>query len=236
MVLRIPANGRQGLRTTKYDGVTLTSQALTMRYINDKTNVPIPYMWFYDSTLLNEIKAPFILMENISGKSLGDRMVAWSTEGIFNEMMSSSLASIAKTMVELEKLQFDQIGMLRCKDNDPSNPPYPSHTILECAPGSGSSRVVHCDSETGRKFWIQNRIDSSKQYFRTLFEKSGFAQKSGWPLEYQRICEAIMTAVPKSKMSQDQKEETFGLVHRDLDAQNFLVDEDDGSVVAILDW
>lgn len=210
MALRIPSHGREELWTGS-DRDALISQALTMIYIKDNTNVPIPRVYFYDGTFSNEINAPFILMECISGKSLGDRMVAWDIQGNLGNMLSKSLESIAKAMVELGKLQFGQIGKLQFPGNKTGTVPFVSQ-----------------DDTLGP-------IDSSEQYFRALFETSGHVQGPDWSLEHERICEAMLEAVPNSKMSQDQQVETFGLIHRDLDAQNLLVDAK-GKLVAILDW
>ncbi|KAE9966875.1 hypothetical protein EG327_011689 [Venturia inaequalis] len=208
MALRIPARGIEG-HWTKSDRSELTSQACTMMYIKRNTTVPVPTVFFYDDTCENHIRAPFILMQFVSGKSLGDCMVRWDIQGILNKMMKKSLKSIAKAMVELGKLQFEQIGELQFPDRDDRNP------------------SVSQD-------WILGPMDSSEQYFRVSLDKFGHGHES-WPLEYQRICEAVLEAFPKSKISGGQQKETFGLVHRDSDAQNFLVD-DDGNLTAILDW
>lgn len=207
MALRIPARGREGL-WTKSDQNELMSQARAMVHIKENTMVPTPTVFFHDDTLENEIRAPFILMECVSGKSLGDCMVSWDIQGILGKMLSKALSSIARAMVELGKLQFNQIGELQFVRGQSRTPPS-----------------VYQD-------WTPDSIDSTEQYFRVLFEK---VRKSEWPLEYKRICEANLEAIPKSKMSQDQQVETFGLIHRDMDAQNFLVDTD-GNLVAILDW
>ncbi|TLD38356.1 Aminoglycoside phosphotransferase [Venturia nashicola] len=171
MALRIPACGREDL-WIKLDRKALTSQARAIPYIKQNTKVPIPNVFSYDDTLENEIKAPFILMECVSGKSLGDCMVFW----------------------DVQWQDVEQVFAIDCQGVESATTPV----------------------------------------FRAVFSTS-FRERPKVLLITERICEAILEAVPESKMSQNQQAETLGLLHRDLDAQNLLIDTD-GNLLAILDW
>ncbi|KAF2189972.1 hypothetical protein K469DRAFT_625997, partial [Zopfia rhizophila CBS 207.26] len=54
-------------------GVLLASEAATLKYIRKYSSIPVPEVYSYSSTTLNEIGVPFILMSKARGSPLGTR-------------------------------------------------------------------------------------------------------------------------------------------------------------------
>ena len=68
-VLRIPGNGHARCWDDFAAGA-LESEALTMRWIKDKTTIPMPEVYGFGSSMDNAIGCPYIMLEYINGQSL----------------------------------------------------------------------------------------------------------------------------------------------------------------------
>ena len=68
-LFKVPAAGYAG-HWDESAARSLTSEALTMRMLQQKTSVPVPKVHSYNSSLENEFHCPFILMDFIDGKPL----------------------------------------------------------------------------------------------------------------------------------------------------------------------
>lgn len=68
-LFKIPAAGYAG-HWDESAARSLTSEALTMRMLQQKTSVPVPKVHSYNSSLDNQFHCPFILMDLIDGKPL----------------------------------------------------------------------------------------------------------------------------------------------------------------------
>ena len=68
-LFKVPSAGYAGLWDDSA-ARSLKSEALTMRMLQLKTSIPVPTVHKYDSSLDNEFKCPFILMDFLNGKPL----------------------------------------------------------------------------------------------------------------------------------------------------------------------
>jgi hypothetical protein len=64
-----------------------------------------------DTTVNNEIEAPYIRMSFVPGRQLSDVWFGDSGDGPREELRLSILASVARTMAEFSRLEvFDKVG------------------------------------------------------------------------------------------------------------------------------
>ncbi|KAF2191286.1 hypothetical protein K469DRAFT_720275 [Zopfia rhizophila CBS 207.26] len=103
-------------------GVLLASEAATLKYIRKHSSIPVPEVYSYSSTRLNEIGVPFILMSKAHGSPLGTR--TWHSQ--LHDIPNSSIPRPCLTLKEKKKvmrqlgeitsqlscLRFDKIGSL----------------------------------------------------------------------------------------------------------------------------
>lgn len=68
-LFRVPAAGRAG-RWDSSAARNLRSEAMTMRLLRQKTSIPVPKVYAFESSLDNDFKCPFILMERMGGEAL----------------------------------------------------------------------------------------------------------------------------------------------------------------------
>ena len=80
-ILKVPINGNRAC-FDRLAADSLTSEALTMKLIKEKTTIPIPTIHAFDTSANNPIRCPFILMDFLKGKPV------W--QGWFDEEASSS--------------------------------------------------------------------------------------------------------------------------------------------------
>ncbi|KAF1356081.1 hypothetical protein EJ07DRAFT_130265 [Lizonia empirigonia] len=116
-VVKIPGHGTPD-RWTAEDEHMLVQEVETMRLINLHTDVPSPWVVDYSATLDNKFGFPYIVMKELPGKSATDLWFEDHCEVPSPETEQKRLTflrSLARHMTELEKLQFDQIGIPKCK-------------------------------------------------------------------------------------------------------------------------
>jgi hypothetical protein len=115
---------------TDGDAFNLRSGVFTAKYIRQKTNIPIPKIHAWESSLKNIIGAPFVIMDCVPGKP------AWAIWGDqeydipFDErerLRCKFLRNLANVMAELQEFSFDRIGMLQFeKDLEDEDAPPPT--------------------------------------------------------------------------------------------------------------
>jgi aminoglycoside phosphotransferase (APT) family kinase protein len=68
--IRISASAWNGLSSTETTKCSLISQVHTMRFIREKTTIPLPEVYAFDTTSENEIGVPYIVMSFIDGSTV----------------------------------------------------------------------------------------------------------------------------------------------------------------------
>lgn len=68
-LIKVPAAGCVGSWDSSA-ARSLRSEASTMKFLNDKTSIPVPKVYGFNSNLDNPVGCPFILMEHLDGRPL----------------------------------------------------------------------------------------------------------------------------------------------------------------------
>ena len=228
-VLKLPANGHSRCWDDFAAGA-LASEAFTMRWIREKTTIPVPGVYGFDTSMNNPIGCPYIMMECIKGQSLYH---GWfnpqASPARLEQFRARALQTIAAAMVQLHNFRFHTSGSLRFGVNGvphgfqsakvvdflgtaarPQDNPSldamftkkgPFKDPMEFLLFNLNRRESMCDDNAG----VRGLHESLR-----LFTQWTLEPVSGGPLP-------------------------FVLGHRDFDLQNILVRED-GTLCGILDW
>ncbi|PGH12394.1 hypothetical protein AJ79_04342 [Helicocarpus griseus UAMH5409] len=94
----------------------MRSEIGTMKYIAEKTTIPIPRLHGYSVTCDNILGLPFMLVEYIEGRSFRDATLEdCDSDERKIKRLSTQLASI---YFQLSLQQFDRIGAFTLDEND----------------------------------------------------------------------------------------------------------------------
>ncbi|KAJ1958739.1 hypothetical protein EC988_000106 [Linderina pennispora] len=91
------------------------SEILTVTYVGQNSDLPVPVVWSYDFDPANSVGVPYAIMSKLPGVSLAR---SWYTMTALQKR--SALAQIANVVVQLSQLEFPLIGSLRLEDNLPT--------------------------------------------------------------------------------------------------------------------
>ncbi|KAK0235183.1 hypothetical protein EDD85DRAFT_938439 [Armillaria nabsnona] len=116
------------------DSRKIESMIGTMRLISDRTSLPLPVVYAYDSTSNNSLGYPYMFTSFIEGVSLSG---IWTKPGALTDANRRHIfQQIANSMAQLRTLEFDRIGALDFSGPDLSYTIGPLRTIEE-------GKVVH---------------------------------------------------------------------------------------------
>ncbi|KAF2216071.1 hypothetical protein CERZMDRAFT_3536, partial [Cercospora zeae-maydis SCOH1-5] len=228
--IRVPAHGFPG-RWNDFDAKLLRESALGMKYIREKTDLPVPRLLSYDNSLDNEIGAPFIAMSFLRGRPVEEVWPQRQGED-FSETDARRhhiLHSLAKTMPLLESTVFSRYGAMHF-DTEDSEP-----TVGD------SSRLTTNDIYVlQREFKPVPFRSSLEDYVRAArrkrFDEYNYPHENDDPFIkglfslWELFCERFLDVVKA-----EPSEPGFVLMLSDFNPQNILVDER-GKVTGLIDW
>ncbi|KAH0834948.1 hypothetical protein J3R83DRAFT_10642 [Lanmaoa asiatica] len=146
------------------------SEVATMQYLREKTSIPVPDVYFYDSNPYNRLGGEYILMAKASGIPLGRVYNSMS-----NEQLKILFKNVASIILPLFAQRFSHIGSLHFPTfsrsvaspvNSSSSLSTPTathlqfkHFSLSTAPTPGSTpTVVHCVRDPARVTPISTHV------------------------------------------------------------------------------
>ena len=228
-VLKLPASGHPRC-WDDFAARALESEAFTMRWIKEKTTIPVPEVYGFDTCMDNAIGCPYIMMQYIKGQSM--------YQGWFNPQVSPAsleqfraraLQTIAAAMVQLHNFRFHTSGSLRFGVD---GKPY----------GFQSAKVVDFMGTTAKAQYdpSMNALFAKKGPFKEpmdflLFNLNRRQSMHSDSARARGLHESLrlFTQWTLEPVSGDQY--PFVLGHPDFDLQNILVKED-GTLCGIVDW
>ncbi|KAI3324256.1 kinase-like domain-containing protein [Xylariaceae sp. AK1471] len=215
LVVRVPATG-WGSGLTHAAADAMESQVATIRLIRSNTTIPVPEIYALDTSVNNEIGAPYLCMSFIPGKPVSEVWFDYSGTLPRDEFRLRILTSLSQTMAQFSCFSFDQMGSIM-KSRSGSTVIGPSFDWDEKEDGS-LQVTTSGPYDSASVFLDQNLIEGSSE--------NGHA----WSKAAAKVLEVMLDCLPAP-----DSPSSFVLCPPDFDSQNVLVD-DEGTVTGLIDW
>ncbi|KAL2756518.1 hypothetical protein ACRALDRAFT_2026580 [Sodiomyces alcalophilus JCM 7366] len=213
LVIRVPATGWA-------DGMTddaaraLESKVTTLRLLATKTSVPVPKVIAFNTTYNNDIKAPYLYISFVPGKSVSKAWFKTTGPTSLEERRLRILKTLSGCIAQLSRFRFQKIGSLHSMEDGSLviGPCYDYHKNND-----GTLRVV-----------ASGPFDTAASYLKEHRAKAN--TKSVWGISASKLTNAMIPYLPAYDST-----EGFVLCPPDFDSQNIMVD-DEGNITGIIDW
>ncbi|KAK3201974.1 hypothetical protein GRF29_164g1265473 [Pseudopithomyces chartarum] len=259
-IVRIPAHGVESAWTEE-DKAVLRGEVELLRQIYYNTNAPVSNVIAYNEELHHpnpdqDLGAPWMIIQYLPGKSAYDiwfdqpykRKTAYLTADApsaeTHRKRVNFLISLAKHMVEIQKLEFGAIGMPKIHfpcdvQGEVTNADYT--TVVESTFHWPYTNDMHAVVRRGPFASTQAYVQPQwKHWYEKIcrYEDTFYPDEDDEPRTIEelksigiaKILRMVFETAPFNIPS-----ETFTIHHKDLDLQNILTD-DDGFVTGIIDW
>ncbi|WEW56652.1 hypothetical protein PRK78_002100 [Emydomyces testavorans] len=211
----------------------MRSEIATMKYVAEKTTIPIPRLYGYSISRNNILGLPFMLVEYIEGNTL----YPTNLRTMDRDKRKHLHAQIGDVYIQLYRQQFDRIGALTLDKNDEhwvfaSNRPLTVDVNeqevsgLEICNYLPPNRTFH--STIDYIYMVTKLISNDFHRGRDCIVNEDDAR---WYLYSIYASQSILMEWVNPKYNQGP----FVLMHGDLRPPNIIID-DDFNIVSILDW
>jgi len=226
-LIKIPAKGFSGCWTDS-DARAITSEALTMRLIRQKTTIPVPEVFSYWSTIENELHCPFLLMEFIEGLSLHEFWFDNTKSPTETELRRQrTLDKVASAMIQLNQFRFHKGGSLVFDDNGH----YRIGPMQRVDHQAMLDRLQTDQGDEPTVVFEVGPFKSQKDYFLCSIDRRE-ASPDKISRGFHKLLRLLLAWVPYTN---DAEKAPFVLTHPDFDIQNIIVSPD-GELRGIIDW
>ncbi|KAF5136338.1 hypothetical protein E5D57_000098 [Metarhizium anisopliae] len=191
----------------------MLSEIATLKTVKSRTTIPVPEVFFFDTSLSNEFGFPYILMERLKGRVL-DSTIASKVPA---ECLPQVSRQPADVLFQLENLSFDCLGRIWCGENCDEPP-----TIIPWEREDTASAIPHI--ETSLEWFYLSRQDANR---------SALEAHASDP-EWTTACWVLKTAISHI-IIEDRLRGPFPLCHFDLHYGKLLFD-DEYNLTGVLDW
>lgn len=232
-VVRVPAVGF-GDRLTTTAQSALKSQALTMRFIQENTTIPLPKVYAVDANSSNEIGAPFIVMSFVPGSTVASTWFDRFGPTPLEERRHRTLDTVAEAMSQLQRFHFDKIGSLQFEGDTSrgtaSIGPCYSYDQPNFIDNPSQEYYLKVDDQSGP-------FDTSRSNYESRLEDSSITNDKPCPTGLTKLASLTIPYLPSSISESSAKpdRETFVLALPDFDSQNVMVNER-GELTGFIDW
>lgn len=226
-LIKIPAKGYSG-RWTDSDARAITSEALTMRLVKQKTTIPLPQVFSFQSTIENELHCPFILMEFIEGVSLHEFWFDNSQSTTDTEQRRQRvLEKVASAIIQLNRFRFHEGGSLLFDDNGQ----YEIGPMQRVDHQAMLDRLQTDEEDEPTVIFEAGPFNFQRDFYRcSIRRREAPPDKVG--RGFHKVLRLLLGWIPYT----DNVEQTlFVLTHPDFDIQNIIV-APDGELRGIIDW
>ncbi|KAN0083177.1 hypothetical protein V8E54_002265 [Elaphomyces granulatus] len=227
--IRISASAWDG-RFTEAAKCSLISQVHTMRFIREKTTIPLPEVYAFDTTSENEIGVPYIVMSFIDGSTVLSMWFDKTGPTPLEERRLRTLDTVAQAMSQLQKFQFDKIGSLQFNSGTDSIEIGPCYKWDDGQIGDenyGKIAIIE-------QFGPFNTSQSYLEYFVKHNERTGKPDPYRLGIGSQKLLSMMIPCLPCPRKSFLAREK-FVLSLPDFNPQNILIDER-GNLTGIIGW
>ena len=215
LIVRVPACGRDASASLEASGAIKATVA-TLRFLDQRTTIPAPKVYDFDTTNRNEIGAPFICMSFLEGENLSS---AWNDDdrkSPLEDRRLNTLKSLAQATAQLAPFRFNQIGSLMelGKEQFTVGPSY------QFVPDREGIQIESFNPYNSWRDFVLEQFVPSEQ-----LEANDPVAKGK-----MRMMNTMLAFMPCFNA-------TYGFVLSlpDTDASNFIVDEE-GHLTGIFDW
>ncbi|KFY95513.1 hypothetical protein V500_02740 [Pseudogymnoascus sp. VKM F-4518 (FW-2643)] len=235
-MLRFPIPGKVMFAEQK-----VRAEVATIRYIKEKTDIPVPTVIAYGMADDNPTGlGPFLITTFVKGTLLGEMLKADSVDDQGDKVLSSDIPDstlevvyrqIADIILELSEHNFDKIGSLSLNDDDTwsigSGPlTLNSNELARCGDVHVESRVYSSAADYLLDIAEQNIIHLEKQ--RNSIDSAADARR-------KYTARHLFRAAVPSFVSRRYNQGPFKLFCDDFRPGNILVD-DSFKITGIIDW
>lgn len=226
-LIKIPAKGYHG-RWTNADARATASEALTMQLIKRQTTIPVPEVFAYQSTLVNELNCPFILMDFIEGVSLHDFWFDNShTSAEIEQRRRKILEQVASSMMQMNQFRFYKGGSILFKDDgklDIGPMQRDDHQAM-------LDRLQTDDEPEPTATFEAGPFYTKRDFFHCCIDRrEAPADKISRGLH--KLLRLFLAWIPYTDIA---GEPAFVLTHPDFDIQNIIVSPE-GELRGFIDW
>ncbi|KAL2370348.1 hypothetical protein RJ035_002627 [Blastomyces gilchristii] len=211
----------------------MRGEIATMKYIAERTTIPIPRVFAYSINRDNILGLPFLALEHITGKTLHGTDVP----RLSDELQSHLFNQLAEIYLQLYQQQFDHIGALTLDSNDENwifeqNRPLTIELNDQELSGMKGSEIMPL------KRTYSSTIDYVFTILKLIFNDFHRGKDSVFNEEDARNYLYGIFASQGIVMEWVKHKDNHGpfiLMHGDLRPPNIFVDND-LNIVSIIDW
>ncbi|EGE04991.1 hypothetical protein TEQG_03835 [Trichophyton equinum CBS 127.97] len=227
-MIRIPLLPRLAFPEEK-----LRSEIATMKFIAEKTTIPIPRLYHYSINRDNILGLPFMALEYITGNLVHGPY----TSNVSEEMRDHLFTQLADIYLQLHCHHFDRIGALTLDSNDENwvfehNRPLSIELNDQELSGLKSSEII----PTHRTY--SSTIDYAYSVLKLVFNDFYHGKDSVFnETDARNYLYGIFASQGIVMEWVDEKDNhgPFFLMHGDLRTTNIFVD-DDLNIISVIDW
>lgn len=217
-VARIPGKASLPSRFSALDARRMDTDLRIMRFIRDKTSIPLPEVFAWETTS-DAIGAPYALMSFVTGKPISS---LWFDKAINSENRRlKCLEQIAQYMCQFHALKFDKIGALFFDDQ---NNVIGVGEFVQLNLPEGPDDDPWGNTSTSAPF------DSTKSFLLDEWDDCNDVSAE-WRRQEVKIVRMAVDSIPETLLHDG----SFTLTPPDFDSQNIFVD-DEGNITGFIDW
>lgn len=197
----------------------LLHEVHTMDLVRERSRIPVPKVFAYETHDHNPVGAAFMLMEFVSGDTAMDSFGGWDVHKgeVPSRFRGKYFAALAELQVEMASLRFPRIG---------------------------SIQRINGSYEVGPIPGLGGPFDSAADYFEAWAKKAKFPYDEDVIRQRtpKNLAEGVLSSIQDFPSQLGQltrhlplQSGPFPLIHTDLYGSNIIIDSD-FTILSIIDW
>ncbi|KAL1861437.1 hypothetical protein VTK73DRAFT_7076 [Phialemonium thermophilum] len=225
-----------------YPGYKTRAEVATLRWVRERTKIPVPAVFSFDDSNDNEIGYEWIIMELMQGTSAYKRWrtMSWEQKVVFTDQIAAYQVQLAG--LENPTSMFKGIGTLDLRDGGQENVGLEQREVILGPLVSHEFFMgdhVHHDIQRGpfpsSHDWLHTVLKIVLLHQASVLERSNDEDEREDAEEISAVARKLLSLLPKIFPNTPDEPETTGLYHHDLHLKNIMVGEE-AEITAVLDW